>query len=206
MTKAMTKGERNRRRYARVASVCSVTGVEISAATKPRPHGRPQTAETPEAARMIADAHLCRLMGWPYDEYHRARCRDQRIGTLYGRLAMLGRLGKQASERANDDAMLGLAEWDRLDRQYHRIVLGRAIPGDAETHADPDGLDPRAIADRWMAAQAVLTREGPAVRDAVAMIVRPDSPDIPPASVDERTALHGSLGGLALARHFGLRA
>lgn len=190
MTKAQTVGEKRRRRKAASASesaverLCAITGVRVSAGAKEPPEADPAA---------LAQANTCARMGWPFDDRHRAMCRDMRMGTLYGRLTMLSRL--------HDDARAGIAEWARLDRALSK-ALGSEVPGYDFRSGDGEPDLPairRARDEAW----SVLIREGQAKAQLVQAVVANETayPSEWPGAYD--AALE--LAGFALARHFGLR-
>lgn len=195
MTKAMTIGARKRQKRQH-SGKCQLSGVTIAAEQE----ARQRAAQRDIEARRGALLRRCYLMQMAPTEANLRLVDDPKIGTLYGRLYLKGRLGK--SPQGADDAYDGLHEFDRLSRQYARLVLGRSIPGDAETPAAPDDLDPQALAGKWVSARGVLTLAR--VERAVVWCIEADQQW--PSIVSEADALAISLGGLALARHFGMRA
>ena len=195
-TKARTEGEKRRSKAARAALV-ALSGVDVSAVGKPA-SARPSVAETLAPVLL----RICALMGWPDTDDNRRRARDQKVATLYGRLAMLGRLG--ATPTGNNDAYAAYDQFARLDRQYRRTVLGAVIPGDSDTPGMADDVSIRYLTDQWMAAQGAFGSLPPDQRRS-ARLVMEAGPDVAPALVTQRQAALAALGGLALARHFGLR-
>jgi hypothetical protein len=199
---AYTVGAKRRAKEARKAMqavMCEISGVTIAATQEARPRRSERDTEA-----MRADlARRCRMMGWPADDDHMRTVRgDPRMGTLYGRLALVGNLGKSAE--GCDDAYRGLQEFDRLGRQYRRLVLGQSIPGDAETPAAGD-VDAKAIASKWVLADGHLTAQGREYRDAALHVIEA-GPDVWPSDVPGRVWVKAAIVGLEMARYFGLRA
>jgi len=195
MTKAQTKA--GKRAKAKMRAACAISGVSLSAEADAQP-----MRETVAEALDLALRRRCAVMGWAPTPENIRRARDHRMGSLYGRLMLAGRLRRMgASDQTQDDAYRGIEELDRLSRQYRRIVLGVDIPGDATGPIDPEA-DPRDLANRWVMADAVLARAG--TRPAVEYVITA-GPDTPPSIVPDAMAWLAAWGGLALARHFGFR-
>ena len=193
MTKARTRGAAKRAQKAPQA-VCAISGVRLSAEPKPA-SGPLRAQETAREAMETAHRNICRQMGWPFDDAHRARCRGAHMGTLYGRLMEAGRI--------DGDAYQGIEAWERLDNAMRREVLGsRIAPVDRITH-DGEARDPDAIRAERGAAWAVLARMGSHTAQVVVSVTASAHIWPPDWRVEYDAPLNRA--GHALARHFGLR-
>lgn len=202
MTKARTMAAKRARKALQAA--CPISGVILSAEPSARQRASQRdTAADAEAVTRALDRR-CALMGWDATDANRARARDQRIGTLYGRLYLDGRLAPpEADADTHLDAYRGLEEYDRLTRRYRRIVLGIAIASDGDAPTHTDIFDAAALTRHWREAHAVIASDA-AQREA-ALYVLGAWEGIPPADVAVIVALRAGAAGLALAAHFGLR-
>jgi hypothetical protein len=150
----MTTARKRRAKAARNAlqAACRVSGVVIAAAPS---RGCSEAAAAKETvAEVLAPALLRRLalMGWPDTAENRKRARDQRMGSLPGRLDLARLLDADGLEyRATLSA-------DALDRAYGRVVLGVDVPmdGDRSAWGATDAERIRTLTDHWMALQGVL--------------------------------------------------
>jgi hypothetical protein len=188
----MTEGQRRARKALRRA--CAISGVTLSVA------GEAPERETVQDVLAIVLRNRCALMGWPETDLSRALARDGRMGTLYGRIALSGRWGGIQGALALD-VVKALDTWGKLTRQYERIVLGRAHPGDADGPAIVEAENPRALTDKWMAARGVADSADPITRSAVRWAMKA-GPDVAPSTVSSPDAARIALGGLALYGHF----
>ncbi len=207
MTKARTTGAKRRAKASSAAIAAAVElagGVTISAARKDK---RPSSAARVDPGLEDVARRRLALMRWQDTPANRrVVLQDTRMGTLYGRLRLCNRLGRlDASSETQDDAHNGIAELDGITRRYRRLVLGATIAGEREETALAPDFDLSALASRWLIADGALTAQGPDIRDAVVYGIAA-GPDVSPDDVSPVVALRMALGGLAMARHFGLRA
>lgn len=166
-----------------------LSGVSIQAGQTSRQ--RATESDTWAVARCLS--RRCAVMGWPDDEEHRAKARDQKLATLHGRLYLAGLLP--------EDAYDGVECWLDLDRDYRRIVLGARIP--TRTGKQPiDEPDPRALANAWMAAQGVIGRHAPELRRLFAWCLDADE-TVRPHSLTSADLNAVKIVAKALGRHFG---
>lgn len=193
MTKAATKAEARRRKKAAggawkaAEAACPISGVAISAAPT-----SPPEAATDAVARTLAAR--CALMGWKEGD---KRARDQRMGTLYGRLAL--------AELLDEDDHEAVEKWARLDAEYRRHVLGANVPRPSDAIALSDNYQQfvRDLTDEWMAVEGVLDRHKPQ-RPVLAWVMEAGEA-VAPAAVPPAMLKALWLVTHALARHFKLR-
>lgn len=193
MTKAATEAAKRRRK--RAQAECAISGVTISAERK----ATQRAANGDTGAMLHRLRQRCSLMGWPEDDTHMQRARDQRLATLYGRLAAAGMI--------DQDAYDGIREWEGLDIRYRREVLGTET---AVEDARLSGtLDPheriRDLTNSWMAAEGVIDCMPKDARECLRHCVKPNE-GIAPKTAGAHYAKALEVAGHALARHFGLRA
>lgn len=178
---------------------------------KAKPRARDERGRYSTAERVAMDmqrpvlARRCALMGWPTDDMHMRRARDQRMATLYGRLFLAGAI----CEDAHDGIHAYAHAWGRYLSAIRAPRPWPLVPALDGLRGGPGGDDDQEAIHRatmaHMASVGILARQGAFVRDAVLRAIEA-SDDVGPLHVRECEVVAMRLGGRELARHFGLRA
>ncbi len=182
MTKAATEGERKRRKRAKAAqaslqAVCAISGVQIAAAEDRRQ--RAAVGHTEDAAKAVTRARdrICAVMGWPMDDEHRARARDQRLATHYGRL--------REARRISAAAYRGYERWETRRQDYARILRGDPAHVTRDATGGPPTMDDiAALKAEEACLSALIATWRPAVKFIADYVIR-DTALRPPASFSE---------------------
>lgn len=186
---AKRRARQNRQKWAETAE-CPISGVSIAA-------GKDAPVRAEKEAMRETLAMRCRVMRWPVDDAHMHRARDARYSTLYGRLAMDGRLDADGCE--------AIERFERVEREYRRHVLGANLPRPTETTAQCDDYPAflASLTSQWMDCQAVIGSCSPDVREVFWLVTYAPA-DVSPHDISPVREKLLKVIAHALGRHFGL--